>query len=68
MADLSEYAATFDLVDADDDGLISAEEMVRLMQVLGQQITPDAARTAISRLDQDGDGKINLEEFAAYLN
>ncbi|MCG5219953.1 EF-hand domain-containing protein [Streptosporangium sp. KLBMP 9127] len=68
MANLSDYAATFDLVDADNDGLISAGEMARLMEVLGQPITTDAARIAVGKLDQNGDGLISLEEFAAYLS
>jgi len=65
---VNEYAATFDLVDGDDDGLISAQELVRLMDVLGQRITPEAAQAAIARIDADGDGLINLAEFSAYLS
>lgn len=64
---MNEYAATFDLVDGDDDGLISAQELVRLMEVLGQPITADIAQAAIAKIDSDGDGLINLEEFSAYL-
>lgn len=64
---MSEYAATFDLVDSDDDGLISAEELIRLMDVLGQGITPEAANAAVAKIDADGDGLISLEEFSAYL-
>ena len=65
---MSEYAATFDLVDSDDDGLISAEELVRLMEVLGEQITSDGAQGVISKVDADGDGMINLDEFGTWLN
>ncbi|GGM80763.1 hypothetical protein GCM10010106_29310 [Thermopolyspora flexuosa] len=64
---MSEYAATFDLVDADGDGLISAQEFARLMEVLGQPITLEAAQAAIATIDADGDGRINLDEFSAYL-
>ncbi|GAA4204876.1 hypothetical protein GCM10022252_64510 [Streptosporangium oxazolinicum] len=65
MAD--DYATTFEIVDVDGDGLISVPELTRLMEVLGQPITPEAAAAAVARIDQDGDGLISLEEFAGYL-
>ncbi|MFJ2030807.1 EF-hand domain-containing protein [Streptosporangium sp. NPDC087985] len=65
MAD--DYATTFKIIDVDGDGLISAEEMQRLMEVLGQPITLEAAEVAIARIDLDGDGLISLEEFGSYL-
>ncbi|MBO3748892.1 EF-hand domain-containing protein [Streptosporangiaceae bacterium NEAU-GS5] len=63
----SEYAPTFAIVDADGDGLISAEELVRLMDVLGQPITEEGAQAAIDKVDENGDGMINLAEFGAWL-
>jgi Ca2+-binding EF-hand superfamily protein len=62
-----DYATTFKIIDVDGDGLISATEMTRLMEVLGQPITPEAAEAAIARIDLDGDGLISLEEFGGYL-
>ncbi|GGK97092.1 hypothetical protein Sme01_35450 [Sphaerisporangium melleum] len=64
---MSDYAVTFDLVDADKDGLISAGELQRLMDVLGQPVSPEAAQAAVQKLDLDGDGRISLEEFSRYL-
>ncbi|WP_405142145.1 EF-hand domain-containing protein [Sphaerisporangium sp. NBC_01403] len=65
---MSEYAVTFDLVDADKDGLISAGELLHLMEVLGQPVTAEAAEAAVQKLDVDGDGLISLEEFSHYLS
>ncbi|MFF3665007.1 EF-hand domain-containing protein [Microtetraspora malaysiensis] len=64
---MSEYAATFDLVDSDDDGLISAGELVRLMEVLGERITVEGAQAVINKVDTDGDGLINIDEFGVWL-
>jgi Ca2+-binding EF-hand superfamily protein len=65
---MSEYAATFDLIDGDKDGRISAEELVRLMAVLGEQLTVDGAEGAIAKVDADGDGLIDVTEFGTWLS
>ncbi|MFC3546605.1 MULTISPECIES: EF-hand domain-containing protein [Nonomuraea] len=64
---MSDHAITFDLIDTDKDGRISAEELVRLMEILGQPVTLEAAQAGVRRLDQDGDGLIDLDEFGAFL-
>ncbi|WP_327089148.1 EF-hand domain-containing protein [Nonomuraea sp. NBC_01738] len=65
---MDDYKITFDLVDADKDGRISATELLRLMEVLGQPISAEAAAAGIAKLDKDGDGRIDVEEFGAFLN
>jgi Ca2+-binding EF-hand superfamily protein len=67
LADTTDYAATFELVDTDGDGRISAGELVRLMRALGDEISEERADAAVRRLDGDGDGRISLEELSAYL-
>ncbi|MEV4019059.1 EF-hand domain-containing protein [Nonomuraea angiospora] len=64
---MKDYAITFDLIDADKDGRISAVELVKLMEVLGQPVTLEAAQEGVLKLDKDGDGLIDLKEFAAFL-
>jgi Ca2+-binding EF-hand superfamily protein len=68
VADTSEYAATFDLLDADGDGRLSAAELRNLMSALGEDITDEAAADAVQVVDGDGDGLISIEELAAYLS
>ncbi|MEV4106564.1 EF-hand domain-containing protein [Nonomuraea sp. NPDC049695] len=64
---MSDHDITFDLIDADNDGRISAVELVRLMEVLGQPISLDAAQEGVRKLDKDGDGLIDKQEFADFL-
>jgi Ca2+-binding EF-hand superfamily protein len=68
VADTSEYAATFDLLDTDGDGRLSAAELKNLMSALGEEITDEAAVEAVGVVDDDGDGLISLEELAEYLD
>ncbi|MBV2365733.1 EF-hand domain-containing protein [Streptomonospora nanhaiensis] len=67
MADSSEYAETFALVDSDDDGLISADEFADLLARLGQERDADRAAAAVAALDSDGDGRVSLAEFTRYM-
>jgi Ca2+-binding EF-hand superfamily protein len=67
VTDTRQYADSFELIDANGDGLISAAELVRLMRALGDEVTEDAAVQAVELMDADGDGLISLDEFAGYL-
>lgn len=66
MTDTRTYADSFALLDADGDGRISAAELLRLMQALGDDVTVDAATKAVELMDTDGDGLVSLEEFAGW--
>lgn len=68
MADTSAYAATFEIVDGNKDGRISAAELKLLMRALGDEVTDEAAAEVVRRMDADGDGEISLEEFSAYMS
>ena len=67
MVDTSRYEATFNIVDADGDGLIDADEMKGVMKALGEEITDERAVEVVTAVDTDGDGRISLEEFAVFM-
>jgi calmodulin len=67
MVDTSRYEATFNIVDADGDGLIDADEMQGVMKALGEEITAERAAEVVAAVDTDGDGRVSLEEFAVFM-
>lgn len=67
MADASAYAATFEIVDANKDGHISAAELKQLMKALGDDITDETAADVVKQMDGNGDGEISLQEFSDYM-
>jgi Ca2+-binding EF-hand superfamily protein len=67
VADVTEYKATFELIDADGDGYISAEELVRLLAALGEEITLERAAEVVRAADASADDLISLEEFANFM-
>ena len=68
MTSSADYKTTFELLDTDGDGLLSATELKALMLVLGEDITDEAAVEAVRIIDQDGDDLISLDELAGYLS
>lgn len=67
MADASAYAATFEIVDMNKDGHISAAELKQLMKALGEDITEETAAEVVKEMDANGDGEISLQEFSEYM-
>ena len=63
-----DYAATFQLLDVDGDGRISAAELKAFMLAFGEDIPDAAAVQAVQVIDADGDGLISLDELAGYLS
>lgn len=68
MADASTYAATFEIVDSNNDGHISAAELKQLMTALGEEITEETAAEVVRQMDSDDDDEISLEEFSEYMS
>jgi len=68
MPDTSAYAATFEIVDGNKDGHISATELTLLMKALGEEISEEKAQQVVSQMDSNSDGEISLEEFATYMS
>jgi len=67
MADVNEYKATFEMVDVDGDGYITAAELKSLMHALGQDISEARSVEIVVQADGNRDGRISLAEFAELM-
>jgi len=63
----AEVEHAFKVFDRDGDGLISKDELRLTMRNLGEPLTEKEIAGMISEADTDGDGQINLEEFARLM-
>jgi calmodulin len=68
MPEDEKYAATFHLIDADGDGLVTAGEVRNLLEALGESISEETATAMVDLVDTDGDGQVSREELFAYLS
>ncbi|KAL9226503.1 hypothetical protein vseg_002310 [Gypsophila vaccaria] len=61
-----QIAGIFAKFDENGDGLISAEELQRLLKSLGTPTTAEEVAAMMTEMDNDGDGFVDLSEFAAF--
>ena len=61
-------ARTFAKYDSDGDDKLNVQELRQMMKELtpGADVSEEAADAALAILDCDGDGKVELDEFAAW--
>ncbi|GMJ04132.1 CALMODULIN-LIKE 46 [Hibiscus trionum] len=66
---LGELKEAFDVFDVNKDGFIEAEELQRVLCVLGLKngLEIENCRKMIDRFDEDGDGKIGFKEFVIFM-
>ncbi|VDO99385.1 unnamed protein product [Soboliphyme baturini] len=65
---LEQYRSAFRLIDKNDDGVISASEVASVMRFLGYKPTDDEIRNIIAKIDQDGNGTIEFDEFVPLMS
>ncbi|XP_074565750.1 putative calcium-binding protein CML15 [Curcuma longa] len=57
----------FAVFDVDRNGVISADEISRVLSGIGEGASVDQCRRMIQGVDRDGDGLISFEEFKAMM-
>ena len=62
--DVTEAFAVFD---KNGDGEISSQELSMVFQTLGENFSVSEVANMISRVDKDGSGTVNFEEFVDMM-
>ena len=65
---LKEYRDAFEMFDKDKDGTITAKELANVMRSLNQDPSEQELHDMINEVDQDGNGRIDFEEFVMLMN
>ncbi|CAL9061516.1 unnamed protein product, partial [Musa banksii] len=64
---MRELKDAFGMFDEDRDGRISAEEIKRMMQKLGESCTLEDCARMVKNVDKNGDGLVDMDEFVAMM-
>ena len=59
----AELRKAFDVMDENKDGQVTKDELKKLLSGLGEEVTDEIVDELINIADQDGDGKVNFDEF-----
>jgi calmodulin len=62
-----EIRDAFNTFDRNGDGLVSIDELLQVMGMLGEAMTREEAEASLQRADSDGDGQLTYEEFVAFM-
>ncbi|XP_021297668.1 probable calcium-binding protein CML45 [Herrania umbratica] len=66
---LEEVKQAFDVFDVNKDGFIDAEELQRVLCILGlkEGLNLENCNKMIKTFDEDGDGRIDFQEFVKFM-
>ncbi|ELP94381.1 centrin-1, putative [Entamoeba invadens IP1] len=66
-SDKSLFTVYFNLIDDDNNGKIGIKQLARFMKCINTELTEEELKKALTEMDGDVDGKVNLEEMLKFL-
>lgn len=68
LKDMDEVQKVFNRFDANRDGMISSDELAGVLRALGSDPSDQEVDQMMAEIDSDKDGRVSLQEFAAFCN
>ena len=65
--DPEEIKEAFEVFDKDRDGFISASELQKVLESIGEKLSGEEIDEMMKEIDTDGDGKINFKDFTKMM-
>ena len=65
---MRQFREAFELFDTDQSGTIDGTELKFCMQALGFDPSPHEIKDMLEKIDQDGNGTVEFEEFVDLLS
>ncbi|KAI3947627.1 hypothetical protein MKX01_034292 [Papaver californicum] len=66
LENMKEVEGVFKRFDANGDGKISSTELSDVLKTLGSETSPEELKEMMDEIDIDGDGFIDVKEFADF--
>ena len=63
----AELKEAFNVFDADGNGFISAQELMSVLNNIGESVTDEEIDLMINEADLDGDGQMDWDEFVKIM-
>ena len=64
---IAEYKEAFDMFDINKDGLLTVEEIFKMLKNYGYPMPKDEIKRMIAKIDSDGEMRIDFEEFITLM-
>ena len=67
MTEVALLREIFDIADRDHSGFLDVDEVERIGQLMGLDVSKEDAWATIAALDKDGNNQVDFAEFCAIL-